>query len=281
VKAVAWELVAVASALLIAGAAVGPGGDDGLFVPPPEAAAESFLRAMAEHRYARARGHLAAGLESIEPGDLAALQARLERARGTVENVHGQDAVVTGKESTARVTLRFSGGDGQLDLPLRREKGLWKVASLDPLRALAGAGEASAMAPFKPWVHPGVMAWFLRTSATKSMDPMSPEPGGRAGQIRDAMAAAGPLASGRHLGLGADVMSRGPGRRALRRAAMGWWQAAPEVEHLAGAVRSAWTALRDLESLGPPVWPARGASGDLRRLAPAPREDRRGPDGDL
>ena len=44
----------------------------------------------------------------------------------------------------------------------------------------------------------------------------------------------------------------------LRRAASGWWMAPPLVEELAGAVRSAWTALRDLESLGQgsPRWPA-------------------------
>ena len=45
---------------------------------------------------------------------------------------------------------------------------------------------------------------------------------------------------------------------ALRRAATGWWMAPPAVEALANSVRSAWTALRDLESLGHvrPRWPA-------------------------
>jgi hypothetical protein len=37
---------------------------------------------------------------------------------------------------------------------------------------------------------------------------------------------------------------------ALRRAASGWSMAATEVDPLAGAVRKAWTALRELESLG-------------------------------
>jgi hypothetical protein len=37
---------------------------------------------------------------------------------------------------------------------------------------------------------------------------------------------------------------------ALRRAASGWWMAPPDVEALANSIRSAWTALRDLESLG-------------------------------
>jgi len=44
---------------------------------------------------------------------------------------------------------------------------------------------------------------------------------------------------------------------ALRRAASCWWMAPPTVEDLASAVRSAWTALHELESLGqrPPQWP--------------------------
>ena len=136
-KAVLGELGAVAAGLLIAGAAVGPGGDRGVLVPPPEAAAQNFLKAMAEHRYTQARQHLAAGLKETEPGELAALHESLERAHGAVEKVQGQDAWVAGEESTARVSLRFSGGPRDLRLPLRREKGLWKVASLDSLRALA------------------------------------------------------------------------------------------------------------------------------------------------
>jgi hypothetical protein len=136
-KAILWELAAVAGGLLIAGAAAGPGRDRGVLVPAPEAAAENFLKALAEHRYSQARQHLAAGLEGTEPGELAALESALERARGPIENVQGQDASVTGEESTARAALWFPGGQQDLHLPLRREKGLWKVASLDPLRALA------------------------------------------------------------------------------------------------------------------------------------------------
>jgi hypothetical protein len=138
-KAILGELGAVAAGLLIAGAATGPGGDRGVLVPPPEAAAENFLKALAEHRYTQAPHHLAAGLNQTEPGELAALHASVERAHGAVEKVQGEDASVTGQESTARVSLRFPYGPRDLRLPLRREKGLWKVASLDPLRALAAS----------------------------------------------------------------------------------------------------------------------------------------------
>jgi len=56
---------------------------------------------------------------------------------------------------------------------------------------------------------------------------------------------------------------------ALRRAASGWWMSPPAVEDVATSVRSAWTALRDLEALGQ----------GPRHRAPAGREQRLGPDG--
>lgn len=75
--------------------------------------------------------------------------------------------------------------------------------------------------------------------------------------IRDAMAA---LAVSRLADTAAWVQTSWlltQAEGALCRAASGWWMAPPLVEELAGAVRSAWTALRDLESLGQgsPRWP--------------------------
>ena len=74
--------------------------------------------------------------------------------------------------------------------------------------------------------------------------------------IRDAMAA---LAVSRLADTSAWVQTSwivAQAEGALR-AASGRWMAAPRLEELAGAVRSAWTALRDLESLGrsSPQWP--------------------------
>lgn len=75
--------------------------------------------------------------------------------------------------------------------------------------------------------------------------------------IRDAMAA---LALSRLADTSAWVQTSwlvAQAEGALRRAASGWWMAPPHVEALAAAVRSAWTALRELESLGQgsPRWP--------------------------
>jgi hypothetical protein len=135
-KAILAELAAVACALAVVGAAAGPGHDKGVLVPPPEAAAENFLRALTEHRWAQARGHLAADLRRTAPSELAALETSLEKTRGSVENVEGEDAVLAGETATARASIDFSTARVELHLPFRRQNGLWKVASLDPLRHL-------------------------------------------------------------------------------------------------------------------------------------------------
>jgi len=121
------------------------------------------------------------------------------------------------------------------------------------------------------------------------MDPMTLEPGDRGAAepagvatmtdlarysveldaIRDAMAV---LAVSRLADTSAWVQTSwavAQAEGALRRAASGWWMAPPAVEALATSIRSAWTALRDLESLGqgPPRWPA---GSDV----PAPRDRR-------
>lgn len=100
--------------------------------------------------------------------------------------------------------------------------------------------------------------------------------------IRDAMAA---LARSRLADTSAWVRTSWvitEAEGALRRAASGWWMSPPAVEELANSVRSAWTALRDLESLGqgPPRWQAGPSRDDPRHRAPAAREERLGPDGD-
>jgi hypothetical protein len=113
-------------------------GDVGLFVPPAEAAAEGFCRALAEHRYPQARRSLSAALATVDPKQLAALQAAIEGKHGPVHDVRGEVASlgVSHATSAATVSLRFPRATHRVTLPLRRERGLWKVASVDPLRAL-------------------------------------------------------------------------------------------------------------------------------------------------
>ena len=139
-RALLLELAAVACALAVVGAAVGSGRDKGVLVPPPEAAAENFLRALTQHRWAQARSHLANDLRGIASGDLASLEEGLERGREPVEAVQGEGASVAGDTGTARAWIAFGTERADVDLPVRREKGLWKVAGLDALRHLAAGG---------------------------------------------------------------------------------------------------------------------------------------------
>ena len=109
-------------------------GDRTLFVPPPEAVCEDFLRKMAEHRYAQAKGDLASTLNEDER-DLEAIQASVEASYGRVEHVQGEASqIVDGREGTARSSVRFGDGPRDVILPLRFENGLWKISSVDPLR---------------------------------------------------------------------------------------------------------------------------------------------------
>lgn len=132
------------------------------------------------------------------------------------------------------------------------------------------------------------------------MDPMTLEPGDRGAMerasvatmtdvarysveldaIRDAMAA---LAPSRLADTSAWVQTSwavAQAEGALRRAASRWWMAPPAVETLASSIRSAWNALRDLESLGqgPPRGPA-GAGGreDSRHHTPGAGDGRHAP----
>jgi hypothetical protein len=142
VRALLGEWVAAACAVLIAGVATGPGHDTGVLVPPPEAAAENFLKAMAEHRYPQARQHLAARLETTAIRELAEVQRALEQALGPVRDVRGEDAETDGEDSRARVSIAFRDAECVCHLQLSRERGLWKVASLDPLLGLAAGCSA-------------------------------------------------------------------------------------------------------------------------------------------
>lgn len=112
-------------------------GDRGLFVPPPEAVCEGFLRKMAEHRYAQAKDDLASTLDEDER-TLEAIQASVETLYGTVEHVQGEESSLANDgEGIARSTVRFGAGQRDVILDLRFENGLWKIASVDPLRQLA------------------------------------------------------------------------------------------------------------------------------------------------
>jgi hypothetical protein len=129
-------IAVVALAVGVAGLAVFALGDGATFVPPPEAEAESFLRAMATHRYEQALAHVTEELRAGGPGRLRERQEQIERSRGHVRDVRGGPAWRSGDAAEAAVRLATSEGPAVLRLRLVRRRGEWRVASLgewDPL----------------------------------------------------------------------------------------------------------------------------------------------------
>jgi hypothetical protein len=108
-------------------------------VPSPEQTAEKFLRALHTHDYGAARHALTRTLQArVTIGDLRALARELERTRPRLEDAQGLSSAVRGWVASAAVELRR--GDGRRDraeFRLEREHGLWKLASIEPARALA------------------------------------------------------------------------------------------------------------------------------------------------
>jgi hypothetical protein len=123
-------LAVVGLALGAAALAVFGLADTGTFVPPPEAEAESFMRAMATHRYEQALDHLTDELRQAGPGALRARQAEIERRCGHVRDVEGERSWSSGTSAEAPVRLTAAGGKAVLRFRLVRRRGQWRVASL-------------------------------------------------------------------------------------------------------------------------------------------------------
>jgi hypothetical protein len=107
-------------------------GNDLFVVPPPEQESDGA-----------ARHTLTADLrEQVTEADLRALARELEQARPRVEDANGVAAVVQSGTATATVEVRMEDGRRRhVQFSLEREKGLWKLRSVDPARALSrGAG---------------------------------------------------------------------------------------------------------------------------------------------
>jgi hypothetical protein len=111
-----------------------------LLVPPPDVTASEFLRAIEAHREPAAHRELTDELRERVPADeLSALGRRLEARLGAVSQLDAETVDERDGEATVRATLRFQDGqERQLELPLVKQGGLWHVASVEPLRALAG-----------------------------------------------------------------------------------------------------------------------------------------------
>ena len=137
-KTLCWLLGCAAIALAVCGAAI-RGGDRQTLVPPPEAVAEAFARAVAERRYELAIHFLSADLARTVNGD--ALRRRFEPIRRQIGDEGSTEAMTEWLQddaAAARATIMAQHGSVSLQLPMVRESGLWRIDRLpeDPAVAL-------------------------------------------------------------------------------------------------------------------------------------------------
>ena len=119
--------VAMAFALVIIGAVVFGGGDTMLFVSPPEAVAEEFMRGVVAGRDREAMTHV----ERSSPISVAALRdygARLRASGGPVDSVEGRPGLIRDGQATASATIGTERrGDVTVDLSLVQRSGVWRI----------------------------------------------------------------------------------------------------------------------------------------------------------
>jgi len=134
VKQIALIFVSVAAALALAGGVVLLGGDRSTLVPPPDAAAEQFVRQLATHRFDRAVPLLSGRLKhEIDAGRLAALVRAFEAQRGAITFAEGEERSRTRRDAVAEVHVETDRGESQtFNLGLTSEYGEWKIDRLGP-----------------------------------------------------------------------------------------------------------------------------------------------------
>lgn len=119
----------VALALGLVGLVVFAGGDRSVLVPPPEAAAETVVRALGMGRYELVAHYFAAGVQKrISPEDIEAAFEPVRARTGRPEQVITREAFRDGRHARVLATLQGRRGTAAMYVDLVREEGLWKVA---------------------------------------------------------------------------------------------------------------------------------------------------------
>jgi hypothetical protein len=127
---VAANLALIVGCLGLIAVAVFGLGDTSVLVPPPEAAAESFLHQLATHRYARALPLLEDDTRRrVDASVLRRATEQLEGGSGRLDPVHGEAGAVVGPEATAAVRT----SRGKVRVRLVRQHGLWRVKEVEGL----------------------------------------------------------------------------------------------------------------------------------------------------
>ena len=112
-------------------------GDSTIFVSPPEAVVEGFMRQLTAKRYERALPFLSEGLAArTGPDRLRALTEQLRSRTGEITDVRGEPGLIQGDRAEATVALKTkSAGESRLKFPLSRQEGTWSIDGLEALEA--------------------------------------------------------------------------------------------------------------------------------------------------
>ncbi|MFN3651657.1 MAG: hypothetical protein ACK47B_18940 [Armatimonadota bacterium] len=132
-------LVTAAALGLLAGIVFGLG-DRTIFVSPPEAVAEQFMRKVETERFGQALDHLESSLQQqvSEEGLRRGMEA-LERRHGPFSDVRGEFLSIEGDEASASAVLTTSaGGEVPLRFRLKRSQGSWEISDVTSLTGAEG-----------------------------------------------------------------------------------------------------------------------------------------------
>lgn len=125
-------IVAIAAGLMVLVGIVGVVRQSGLFVTPPEAVAESFVRQLVTGHYDRALRHLdpTANAE-LDEDDLRHFALFIMMRSGEVIDVRGEPRWVRGGRAEASAMLTTSvSGEWALNLRMVRNGGGWSIAEI-------------------------------------------------------------------------------------------------------------------------------------------------------
>jgi hypothetical protein len=130
-----WVVFITMGALALIGLAVFVGGDRQTLVPPPEASAEGFVRQVVLQRYRQTRQYLASGSAAeLSVSHLAAWRDRLDARSGHITKIDPSGVVMDDTRALAHVRVRGTRADADVSVPMRRERGLWKVDALPAIQ---------------------------------------------------------------------------------------------------------------------------------------------------
>ena len=123
-------LAAIGLALAIVAGSIAAG-DRQLFVPPPEAVAENFVRELVMGRYDLAAKYLRSDLRrSIGARGLRERFAPMRSTLGAINGVDAEPEFMSSDHAAAHASVDAQHGHASISLRFTREYGLWVVSEI-------------------------------------------------------------------------------------------------------------------------------------------------------